>query len=86
MDHTLLTEPPTRKRTINLTIREDLIRDVKELHINASKAAEAGIRNAVREAKQQQWRVDNCEAILAYNAEIATRGIAIAPLWAESDD
>lgn len=86
MDYASPTEPANRKRSINLTIREDLIQDAKEFRINASKAAESGIRQVVIEAKREHWREENKEAILAYNAEIASRGIAIRPIWQEADE
>lgn len=37
--------------------------------------------DAYRRAQQEQWLVDNKEAIEAYNQEISRRGVAIPPLW-----
>lgn len=79
------TEIKVRRKPVTLTIREDVVREAKNLSLNTSKAAEAGIADAVRKAKGEHWLVENREAILAYNAEIEARGVAIPPLWDDSD-
>ena len=50
-------QPPNRKR-VNLTVREDVLSDAKALGLNASRAAEAGIEEAVRAEKGRRWRED----------------------------
>ena len=52
-----------KRRPINLTIREDILREAKALKLNASKAAEAGIEAAIRQAREENWRAENREAI-----------------------
>lgn len=73
-------EPSARKR-INLTIREDLIAAAKELGLNASRAAEAGLSDAVRKAREEQWLRENAPAIEAHNQRIAREGPAIMADW-----
>lgn len=74
---------PARRSPINLTIREDLMTDAQMLGIDPSEAAEAGILDAIYEAKRDVWRSENKEAIEAYNAEIRQRGVALPPIWGE---
>ncbi|MFA5952020.1 MAG: type II toxin-antitoxin system CcdA family antitoxin [Hyphomicrobium sp.] len=78
-------EIKVRRKPVTLTIREDIMRDAKSLSLNASKAAEAGIAEALRKARGERWLAENRDAILAYNTEIEARGVAIQPLWDESD-
>jgi antitoxin CcdA len=78
------TEIRVRRKPVTLTIREDIMRDAKNLSLNASKAAEAGIAEALRKAKGEAWLKENAEAIEAYNRKIEERGLAIPPIWART--
>ncbi|MCB1483726.1 MAG: type II toxin-antitoxin system CcdA family antitoxin [Hyphomicrobiaceae bacterium] len=77
MDHTY------RRKPVTLTVREDVLQAAKALSLNTSQAAEAGIRDAVREALTDKWLADNAAAISAYNADLEARGPAIPVLWAK---
>ncbi len=70
-----------KRRPINLTIREDILRDAKDLNLNASKAAELGIFNAVREARAQAWLEDNKHALMAHNQRVEKEGPLLTPDW-----
>ena len=70
------------RRSVNLTIRSDVIEAAKELRLNASKAAEAGIADAVRRAREEQWLQENRAAIEAHNERIEREGPAIIADWA----
>lgn len=72
-----------KRRAVNLTIREDILRDAKELQLNASKAAERGIYNAIREARAQAWLEENKTAIMAHNQRVEEEGTLLTPSWAE---
>lgn len=74
----------TRRKPITLTVPEDVITAARQLSLNASQAAEAGIRHAFREARRSRWLSDNASAIVAYNRDIDRRGVAIPPLWQNS--
>lgn len=76
-------EAPVRQR-VNLTIRADVIAAAKELGLNASKAAEAGIAEAVRSAREAEWRRDNKAAIDAHNDRVGRDGPAIIAEWTRS--
>lgn len=72
----------SRRRSINLTIREDVIAAVKSLSLNASQAAEAGLIEAIRQARAQAWRQENRAGVDAHNARIETDGVLLTPDWA----
>jgi antitoxin CcdA len=72
----------SKRRRINLTIREDVISDARRLSINVSQAAEAGIAAAVRTAQESAWLEENSEAIKAHNERIDREGVLITPDWA----
>ncbi len=73
---------PSRRRAVNLTVREDILDEAKTLKLNTSKAAEAGIARAVKEARAQEWLEQNRAALQAHNDRTAQKGPALKPLWA----
>lgn len=75
MEHT------SRRKPVTLTVQEDVLQAAKALSLNTSQAAEAGIRQAVREAQRARWLANNANAIEAFNADIEKRGVAIPPPW-----
>ena len=75
----------TRRRKINLTIPEDLIEQAKAMNLNASEAAEAGLRRAIADAQAARWREESRAAIAAHNARAAERGVLLTPDWARED-
>jgi antitoxin CcdA len=58
------------RRAVNLTIRADLLEEAKQLKLNASQAAEAGLLEAVRRARVETWRRENAAAIDDYNRRV----------------
>jgi len=64
-----------RKKSVNLSINSDLLRQAKERHINLSKALEQKLLEILREEKRQNWKKDNREAIEAYNQRIVRDGV-----------
>ena len=68
---------PTRK-AINLSIDPDLLDEAKALGINVSRAAETGLREAVRAAKSEAWLRENAEAIASSNAWVEKNGLPLA--------
>ena len=76
---------PRKRRKVSLTIREDVMDSARELSINASKAAEAGIAAAVKKAREQAWLEENREAIRAHNERIEREGMLYTPEWARED-
>jgi antitoxin CcdA len=58
------------RRAVNFTIRADLLEEAKQLKLNASQAAEAGLLEAVRRARVETWRRENAAAIDDYNRRV----------------
>ena len=50
----------------------------EQLGINVSRAAEAGLREAVREARAAEWQRENAEAIDSSNAWVEANGLPLA--------
>ncbi len=73
----------SKRRPINLTIREDILAEAKSLKLNASKAAESGIAEAVRQAREEAWRDENMMAIAAHNKRIEKDGTLLTPSWSD---
>ena len=71
-----------KRKGVNLTIREDILAEAKALRLNASQAAEAGIRGAIRTAREAEWRRQAGPAIDAYNERIARDGPLLVSDWA----
>ena len=72
-----------RRRPVNLTLPEDLLTEAKTLNVNASREAEAGIRMAVKKAREQEWLKKNRGAMDAHNARVEKSGVLLAPSWAK---
>jgi antitoxin CcdA len=72
---------PSRKRAISVTIREVLVDEARAYGLNTSRAAEAGIEAAVKQAKEAAWLQENAEAIKAHNERVAQSGVIITPPW-----
>ncbi len=57
-----------RKKATNLTLDSSLIKEARALDVNLSRAAEEGLREAVRQARADRWRVENAEALASSNS------------------
>lgn len=65
------------RRPTNLSLDADLIREARVFGVNLSHAAEAGVRRAVAEAKAEQWRRDNAEAVDSSNRWVEANGLPL---------
>jgi len=70
-----LFDPTAPKKSANLRINSDLLRQAKECHINLSHALETQLAALLRDRKRQQWQQDNSEAIEAYNRRVEEKGV-----------
>ena len=78
--------PSDRRKRVNLTVREDVMKEARELGLNTSRAAEAGIEAAIREEKGRRWKEENRDAIRAHNERVEREGVYLPPpWWAELD-
>ena len=67
---------PARKPT-NLSLDPALLEEAKALDVNISRAAEAGLREAVRKAKGEAWLRENAGAIESWNEWVAKNGLPL---------
>ncbi|MCB1984572.1 MAG: type II toxin-antitoxin system CcdA family antitoxin [Burkholderiales bacterium] len=71
----------SKRRPVNLTIREDLLKTARLLNLNTSKAAEMGIEDAIRKAQASKWLESNKKALLAHNVRVEKEGTLLKPDW-----
>ena len=67
----------TRQAT-NLSIDVKLLGEAKALKINVSRAAEAGIAQAVSAEKARLWKLENRAALDAWNDYVDQHGLPLA--------
>lgn len=63
------------KKSANLSINADLLRQAKMLNINLSQTLEQHLAEIIRQEKREQWLTENQQALEAYNLRIETRGV-----------
>ena len=70
--------PAAVRRSTSLTLDRALLDEARLLGVNVSRAAEAGVHEAVRVARTAAWRRENAEAIAEYNAWVEAHGVPLA--------
>jgi antitoxin CcdA len=63
------------KKPTNLSINSDLLKKTKSLNINLSATLEQALRDILAKKVTAQWRVENKNAIAAYNKFIEENGL-----------
>ena len=63
------------KKPVNLSANADLLRHAKGAGINLSQTFEDAVLIKLRATLENQWIVENKEAIAAYNDRIETNGV-----------
>ncbi len=63
------------KKSTNLSINSDLLRQAKDYHINLSKTLEQRLVEMLIEEKRREWKQENRDAIEAYNRRIEAGGV-----------
>jgi len=66
------------KKATNVSISEALLADAKELQINVSRAAEAGLDRAIAEKRAEIWLEENLEALQSSNEYVERNGLPLA--------
>ena len=66
------------KKSTNVSLTENLLAEAKELRINVSQAAEAGLAKAVAEKRAELWLKENWESIESSNAYVEKHGLPLA--------
>lgn len=84
MDHTfdLPNSNDQTRKPVTLTIDARVLASARSMKINTSRAAEAGIAEEVRRARERNWLEDSKSAITAYNNSIEATGVFHTPEWA----
>ena len=65
------------RKPLNVSLEASLVSEAKELGVNLSRAAETGIRKAVKSAKEEQWKRENAAAIDAFNLWMETNELPL---------
>ncbi|MTH79951.1 type II toxin-antitoxin system CcdA family antitoxin [Paracoccus aestuariivivens] len=65
------------RKPANLSLDQTLLAEARALNINLSRAAEAGLREAVRQAQAERWRRENATAMAASNAWVEENGLPL---------
>jgi antitoxin CcdA len=68
------------RRPANITLDAKLINEARALNVNLSRAAEAGVAEAVRKEKERRWLKENAKAIEGYNRYIEEHGLPLENL------
>lgn len=68
----------TARKAANLSLDTNLLSTARELNINLSRAAEAGIAGAIKAERERLWLLENAEAIRAENEYIEKHGLPLA--------
>lgn len=66
------------RRSTSMTLDAALLDEARALGINISRAAEAGLVAAVKQARREAWQRENAEAIAATNALFEEHGLPLA--------
>lgn len=66
------------RRPTNLTLDAALLDEARAHGLNLSAAAEAGLRQAVAEARADAWRRQNAAALASSNAWVEARDLPLA--------
>ena len=65
------------KKATNVSLAENLLAAAKELRINVSQAAEAGVAKAVGEKRAEQWLIENAKAFERWNSYVEKNGLPL---------
>ena len=72
-----VTYAPLPKKSANVSLAESLLAEAKDLGLNVSQAAEAGLARAVSDKRAEVWLKENAEAIAGYNDYIEKNGLPL---------
>lgn len=70
----IIFDPDAPRKSANLSINADLLRQAKQLNINLSQTLEQHLAEIVRQAQRSRWLAENKGALDEYNRRIESRG------------
>ncbi|AZO11114.1 MULTISPECIES: type II toxin-antitoxin system CcdA family antitoxin [unclassified Mesorhizobium] len=65
------------RQPANLSIDSQLMKEAKGLNVNVSRAAEAGIAEAVAAEKTRLWKLENRDTMDSWNDYVERHGIPL---------
>jgi antitoxin CcdA len=75
-----MSDPPSGKRPVNLTLDSDIVAAARELGINLSQTCNQALAAAVKAEQQARWRTENADAIDAWGRWYDQSGDPLAHL------
>lgn len=69
--------PASQRRATNITLDADLLAEARALNLSISRAAEAGLSEAIRKEKERRWLEENAAAIESFNRYIEEHGLPL---------
>ena len=66
------------RRKASVSVDAALLSDARDLDIDVSQVAETGLAAAVKAERERRWRLENAEAIKAYNDDVEKNGLPLA--------
>lgn len=70
----MIFNPAAPKKSVNLSINADLLRQAKQININLSQTLEQHLVEIIRQAQRSQWLAENQGALDQYNRRIEKHG------------
>jgi antitoxin CcdA len=65
------------RKAVNLSLDRTLLEEAKALEVNVSRAAEVGLKAAVKKAKEEQWLAENMAALESINQWVEENGLPL---------
>ena len=72
--------PAPNRRATSLTMDRQLLDDARDMGVNISRAAEAGLTAAVKTARAEAFKRDNAVAIAYWNKFVKENGLPLTDL------
>ena len=70
--------PSVRRKATNISLDSGLLEEARAFQINISRACERGLADQIAEAREQQWRADNADALASSNHHVEDQGLPLA--------
>jgi len=72
--------PPSKRRSVNLSIDATVLAEAREYGISLSRTSEEALAKAVKAERWRRWQDENREAIEANNRWVEENGLPYADL------
>jgi antitoxin CcdA len=74
MNYVHTNHTPAKRKPVNVSLRQDLVKEAKASGINISAVAEAALLNAVRDVRIDTWAKENAAGFEAINKMLEEEG------------